>query len=320
MRLRDSGLSTIPIRADGSKQPALCAWKEYQRRLPTRGELANWFGNASQRGIAVIGGKVSGNLEIIDIDWPSLIPEWLRLIEGQAPGLLTQLPQVKTPSGGLHVFYRCTRITGNTKLAERHFQEIAEAEGARAREGEWSTFKTSIETRGEGGYVITAGSAPSCHPSGKPYVLINGDLEAIPEIPVNARELALNCARKFDERPPEVPSPQERQSHYRPHGLRPGDDFNHRGDARSILEKHGWRYMRKGPRGELWRRPGVDHTSATLFPDGSLYVFSSNAHPFNHNRRYDKFSIFALLEHAGDWEAAARDLAKQGYGCKRHSR
>ena len=308
IHLRDSGLSTIPVMTDGSKQPALCSWKQYQGRLPTKDELIKWFGGRGHLGIAVIGGRVSGNLEIIDIDSPPLIAKWLNLVEGQAPGLLAGLPQVETPSGGLHIFYRCKKIAGNTKLAERKVQE---------NKGQWFEFKTTIETRGEGGYVITAGSSPACHPCGKPYVLINGDLKAIPEITERAREVALNCARLFNERVMEVAPPRRRGREGSSNNLRPGDDYNRRGDARPTLEKHGWSYHGKGRRGELWRRPGVAHTSATLFPDGSLYIFSSNAHPFNHNRRYDKFSIYALLEHGGDWEGAARDLAEQGYGCPR---
>jgi len=317
LRLRSSGLSTIPVRADGSKQPAVSSWKEYQRRLPTKGELIGWFGNGKRRGIAVIGGKVSGNLEIIDIDLPEISDEWRKLVDGRVTGLLVGLPQVKTPSGGLHVFYRCKQIAGNAKLAEREVEETEGYEIAGEREGRRFKVKTTIETRGEGGYVITAGSPSACHPSGKPYVLINGDLKAVPEITDIQREIILNCARSFNERIKEAPAPRRKRRERPPSGLRPGDDFNCRGDARMTLKKHGWRYLRKGRRGEQWRRPGVNHTSATLFPDGSLYVFSSNARPFDHNRRYDKFSIYTLLEHGGDWEAAARDLAEQGYGRSR---
>src|SRR5262249_17782926 len=54
--------------------------------------------------------------------------------------------------------------------------------------------------------------------------------------------------------------------------------------------------------------------SATLFPDGSLYVFSSNAEPFEIERAYAPFSIRAWLDYGGDFGAAAKALAAEGYG------
>ncbi|MCI0339333.1 MAG: bifunctional DNA primase/polymerase [Acidobacteria bacterium] len=315
LSLRNSGLSTIPIRTNGSKEPAIRSWKKYQQRRPTESELRKWFGNGNLLGIAVIAGKVSRNLEIIDFDAPDLIVEWRGLVEESGSGLLSRLPQVLTPSGGLHVFYRCKRIAGNAKLAQREVEASVGTKGAREREGRWFKVETAIETRGEGGDVITAGSPAACHPSGRIYRLIKGDLMAVPVITEREREILLDCARSFNEH--EKPSPDPKRALPQVSSLRPGDDFNVRGDARATLEKHGWKYLRKGSRGELWRRPGADHTSATLFPDGSLFVFSTNAHPFEPDRRYDRFSIYSLLEHNGDWKAAAKALSGQGYGGKK---
>jgi hypothetical protein len=314
LRLRKAVLSIIPIKTDGSKQPAV-SWKRYQTTLPSDDDLQKWFGNSKQHGIALIGGKVSGNLEILGFDAPELIDEWRELVEESAPGLLARLPQVETPSSGLHVFYRCAVLAGNQKLAEREIDVAEGTRGARPRDGRWYKVKTTIETRGEGGYVVTVGSPAACHPSGKPYKLINGDLTAVPTITEREREMLLDCARSFNEHVKQAPRPKRKESK-EPSSfkLRPGDDFNQRGDVRALLEKHDWKYLRKGPRGELWQRPGGDHTSATLFSDRSLYVFSSNAHPFDHSCRYDPFSIYSLLEHSGDWKAAAKALALAGYG------
>ena len=292
LRLREAGLSTIPIKADGSKAPALSSWKAYQERLPDEGELRQWFGNGARPGLALVGGKVSGNLEVMDFDAPELIAEWRALVEDAAPGLLEQLPQVETPSGGLHVFYRCAEIGGNSKLAQN------------------AAGRTLVETRAEGGYVVTAGSPAACHSSGKLYRLVNGDLKTIPEITPGEREILLDCARSFNERVKLDPATPVEP----PSGLRPGDDYNARGDTRADLGRHGWRYLRPGARGELWARPGVNHTSATRFPDGSLYVFSVNAAPFDSERVYAPFSIRALLDHGGDFAAAAKALAAEGFG------
>ena len=45
-----------------------------------------------------------------------------------------------------------------------------------------------------------------------------------------------------------------------------------------------------------------------------LYVFSSNAAPFESQRAYGRFSVYALLEHGGDFALAASALRAEGYG------
>jgi hypothetical protein len=51
LRLREVGLSTIPIKTDGSKAPAIPEWKPYQQRLPDERELREWFGNGLRPGV-----------------------------------------------------------------------------------------------------------------------------------------------------------------------------------------------------------------------------------------------------------------------------
>ena len=60
------GLSCVPIRADGSKQPSV-PWKVYQERRPTHAELARWFQQPGL-GLGLITGEVSGGLEALDFD------------------------------------------------------------------------------------------------------------------------------------------------------------------------------------------------------------------------------------------------------------
>jgi hypothetical protein len=82
-----------------------------------------------------------------------------------------------------------------------------------------------------------------------------------------------------------------------------------------ILLPHGWRVV--GHRGgvTLWCRPGKkDGLSATTGHCGDhLYGFSSNAHPFEPERAYSKFTAYALLNTGGDFIKAATILARQGY-------
>jgi len=105
-----------------------------------------------------------------------------------------------------------------------------------------------------------------------------------------------------------------------PGGSRPGDVYNEWGDVLSLLESHGWTvHERRGPGGTIYlTRPGKDPRdgiSATFGRDGRriLYVFSSNAPPFEAGKGYTPFTVYALLEHGGDFASAARALASKGY-------
>ncbi len=104
---------------------------------------------------------------------------------------------------------------------------------------------------------------------------------------------------------------------------RPGDDFNTRGDPRPLLQQHGWIRIKTGDN-EYWRRPGKDSGTSATLKDRVFYVFSSNAAPFEPNRGYSPFAVYALLNHGGDFEEAARSLRMSGYGgqpghCSTHS-
>lgn len=49
--------------------------------------------------------------------------------------------------------------------------------------------------------------------------------------------------------------------------------------------------------------------------DGKIFkMFTTNAHPFEEEKAYSPFAVYTLLEHNGDYAAAASELYKQGYG------
>jgi putative DNA primase/helicase len=294
------GLSVLPIRADGSKAPALPSWAEYQRRLPTLEELAAWFGSGP-RGVAILGGPVSQGLEVVDIDdahaWQQygVVVRTLLDAEGEA---LPVLPIVRTPSGGAHVYYRHDgEQHGNTKLAQD------------------ATGHTLIETRGKGGYVLAPGCPPACHPSGRTYDLVRGDLGAVPTVTDTQRAILLDAARSLSRvsAPADVVAPRPRETD----GTRPGDVYTQRASWDGLLRRHGWR--RIGQHGDtgLWRRPGKERGSISATTNhggcGLLYVFSSNAAPLEAGRAYNLFGAYGLLDHGGDYRAAAEALKALGY-------
>ena len=59
--------------------------------------------------------------------------------------------------------------------------------------------RTLIETRGEGGYVLTVGCSASCHPSGNQYEHVHGpSLVDLETISTAERETIHKAARMFD--------------------------------------------------------------------------------------------------------------------------
>ena len=298
----EAGLSVVPIRTNGSKRPTV-AWKEFQTRLMTNEELYKNF--SSHVGVAVIGGEVSGGLEAIDIDESSLVQPMLDMISTVQKSLENQLPVVRTPSGGAHIYYRCSEISGNQKLAMR-----------------WVGMgqETLIETRGEGGYLLTVGCPEECHEQGEYVHYCGPPLTEVPEITPEQRKILLNAARMFSE----VDEAAAKKFNAEPgdttfvDGMTPGTDYNGRADISTILEPHGWKKMPEG----FWSRPGRDggHSAHEVFSQAGnkmLRVFSTNAHPLRSEETYSLFGLYAALNHDGDYSAAARDLVNQGFGEKK---
>ncbi len=289
------GLSPIPTHAD--KSPA-CQWRFFMDRRMTESEAERLFSNAE--GIGIVTGKVSGDLELLDFDdHGSRFEKWF----AQVPkDLQPKLVVERSPSGGKHVYYRIAEggVGKNRKLAMN-------AEG-----------KVLIETRGEGGYV-------KCAPSGG-YVLEQGDFMHIPVVtPIDAQYM-IEVAQLMDETPKKVQARQSPAVRESPAAIRspasadtsaaitPWDDYAARGDIASLLESHGWHRTRSGGN-EHWERPGKSQGSTSATWNGEVfYVFSSNAAPFEPDKGYGKFQIYALLECGGDAKEAARRLRREGYG------
>jgi len=336
---RAAGLSVIPTIKE-TKAPALKEWKTYQQRLPTYAEIEKWF-RRGDRSLGIVCGKVSGHLEVFDFDQQAeLFDDWASLVNQELPGVLERLTLAKTQNFGRHVAFRCpeVNIPGNLKLAMRAVDVTAQVL-QRLRESKvdladkpavrralagisikikgkrqvprlvgdrFLIILTFIETRGEGGMVLAAPSPG--------YDLLQGDFSAIPEITAKERQVLIEAALSLNEWV-DSSKVEGQGSRLRRDARRPGDDFNQRGDVASILEKHGWTITRTSSVFQHWRRPGKKNgQSASLINERIFYVFSHNAPPFEANKAYSPFAVYALLEHGGDYSAAARELVKQGFG------
>lgn len=100
------------IATDEYKRPAVESWKKYQEQKPSEQLITQMFNNYRAKGVAVICGKVSGNLEVIDIDIKHdqsgrLFEDFMHLLGDTDSSLADKLLIAKTLNGGYHIYYRC---------------------------------------------------------------------------------------------------------------------------------------------------------------------------------------------------------------------
>jgi hypothetical protein len=289
---------------------AFLAWKQYQDRLITVDEASAFFNDDRAEALAVICGKSSGNLEVIDVDCKydltgSLWHEYTQAIKDNDQELFDRLFIVQTPKDGYHIYYRCETIEGNQKLARRA------ASAAEIEKDPKDKVKVLIETRGQAGYVLA--------PPSKGYKRIHGS--AIPTVTVKERDMLLALARSFNLLIDE-PVKEYKTQAYNPkdYGLSPFEDYNRSGDVIGLLQQHGWTIVRETSEKIIFRRPGKDiGTSGDYLKAKQWFSVFTTSSEFEPNKAYLPYAVFAILECKKDFSAAAKRLLKEGYGEQRES-
>jgi replicative DNA helicase len=287
-------LSVIPTKED--KLPALPTWKPYQSERIKEDQVEALFTGVNVKGLAIICGAISGNLEVIDVDTKhdttgSLWDDLRGLIEDNLPELYKRLVIAQTRTGGYHIYYRCSSIAGNLKLSTKLNREVL------------------IETRGQGGYVIA--------PPTPNYTYIQGEPGNIPTITIEEREILFSISKSFnelEEMKPKINTPAS--TTYNSTGLSPFEDYNQRGDVVGLLESKGWRVVNQtGQRINLLRPGSTDSKTSGNYHTGLkvLRVFSSSTE-FNPDKGYSPSQVFSLLECNGDNKLTYRRLLELGYG------
>src|SRR4051812_12682387 len=274
LALHDAGLCVLPAAEDGSKRPDVSTWRKYQRRRPTEDEVRGWFGDGRRTGLGVVCGRVSGGLEMTELEAEAVTAGALaQLSEDAEAAGEAQLWRrvtldgwmVRSPSGGMHLMTRLAdaEVPGNTKLAAT------------------PEHRTLAETRGEGGGFVPAPSHGSVHPGSGAWQTLAGGPYTLPTITADERARLHALVQLLDQRPMPAPvaapaSPFTPLARGVGDGISPGDDFAKQTEWVQILEPVGWR--RVSTRGEVaaWRRPGKSTgiSATTGYGAGDwLYVF-----------------------------------------------
>ena len=329
-------LSVIPTTAD--KLPALYSWEDLQHKLLSKEEVDTLFKGGVIRteiereitkkdktkfiakgiksfidpvGIGIITGAISGNLEVIDVDTKyditgSLWEELKALIEGNLPEIYNSLVIAQTKSGGYHIYYKCSQIGRNDKLANRFTTDQERTIHKNEK------IKVLIETRGEGGYVIA--------PTTTGYKYIQGEPGNIPTITPQQRDILFSIAKSFneveEEKPKEKTTTNNINNSNSSTSLSPFEDYYNRGDIVSLLESKGWSIVnQQGQRVNLKRPGNTDTKSSGNYHTEKrlLRVFSSSTE-FDIDKAYTPTEVFILLECNGDKKEAYKKLLALGYG------
>jgi len=289
------GISLIPVRdkAD-SKHPAktpFYGWKIYQETRITEAELFQQMEKWNTTATAFIGGHVSGNLEIIDIDsknWVGIDALLFLQIEQLMPELWKVLRIHKTPSGGYHIIYKIAdhEPEGNLKLAFK--------EGAK---------EAAIETRGTGGYALTDSSLN--------YTVFKD--EPIPTITWLDRCSLKAICESFNQKVKvEAIKPKKEQSDF--YDENPFDDYNGK-DGGSILAEYGWKPIGENAKFIWYTRPGkTEGISASFNREKNIYFVFTSSTEFEPSVGYFPSMVLSKLQFNNDNKEVYRYLVEQGFG------
>jgi hypothetical protein len=301
MNYLELGINAIAV--DSFKR-AIFPWKVYQTERVKVAELERQMADTRTKGVAIICGEVSGNLEVIDIDTKYQTYElWEAIRSRISDELYAKLHVVRTKNNGYHLAYRCECIDGNAKLATRPATK-EELERTPA-------VKTYciIETRGEGGYVVA--------PPTDGYVFVQSGINVID---VEEREELMSIMRSFNEVMEEAVIEAHDRPSVKEYGLSPFDDYNRRGDIEQLLSGHGWKRVQENSQRIYFLRPGSTsaHSGSWNKEMGLFSVFSTNTN-FKVEKGYKLVAVFCILECGGDFKECAKRLLDMGYGEKKTS-
>ncbi len=291
----DIGLSIIPV---STQKAPFRSWAEFQTQMSP---ISNWHSHYINDGtVGVICGKISRNLECIDVDVKNdpratIMNDFTKLIPAE---LKRRLIIQTTPNNGFHLIYRCPGIDieKNLKLALHNNKEVI------------------IETRGEGGYFCT---------SLRRNRVLQGvfDLQSldvmIPEINPEERDILLSTARSLTRHfpaPNQSKSKNDKPFRYKEPAI---EDFNNKYPITDLFLKHDWEIVNDdGEKIYLLRKGSKAPHSGYYFKDSGTFFCFSTSTDFEPEKPYNHFQVLKVLEGNNDFKTTVKLLPSYGYPLK----
>ena len=287
------GLSIIPV---SSQKIPFKSWVEYQTKIAP---IAEWHTHYCNQGtVGIITGKVSGNLEIVDIDVKNdpkgtIMDEYRALIPSD---LYSRLIVQTTPNKGFHLIYRCPDviIEGNQKLALHTNEDVI------------------IETRGEGGYFCT--STINNKILQGTFNLQNLDV-SLPIITPAERDFLLETARSLARYFPTITdgksSKNDKPFVYAEPAI---NDFNNKYHIIDLFVKRGWSVTNEDNEKYYLLRNGSQAAhSGYYFKDSKTFFCFSTSTGFKTEKPYNNFQILQVLEGGDNYNDTIKLLPEYGF-------
>lgn len=286
-----AGLKVIPFSSASDGRKVFPSNYARFRDTQTEADVRALFQSPSD-GICLL---CTEKIEAVDIDVKhdpkgTIADDLLSSIEAfglKMPGVVQ-----KTKSGGFHLIYRCPNPDGNRKLAHRRGSKEA-----------------VIETRGAGGLLFVA-PTPG-------YEVVTGSLCNIPMVEQTERDELIRLCQHFDEVEPVAYESRISEKAKSIPGVKPWEDYDKKTDAVDLMQRYGWKVLSR--QGEYVRlnRPGAKHSrgvDATVMTSCNVFYPFTSSEQFEPNKGYTPSAVYAILEHRGDFSAAAKQLYRDGFG------
>lgn len=314
------GISLIPVRDKDEKtkygdilvaKSPYGKWKEFQIRQINKDELWREMEQRDTTAVAIVCGKISGNLEALDIDvkfYPGIDAILFKDIKTFYPEIYSKLRIHKTPSGGYHIPYRVDHnhpVPGNLKLAGRYSTEEeiqAQIDRGVKRPNKEVNF---LETRGEGGYILA--------PPSLGYSIVKEN--PIPLLSWEERCSLIRLCESYTTIIKEVPKPKPTKSEEGWYDENPFEHYNRTTDPTELITSFGWKYSHENNLFIWYTRPDKQRGVSLSWNKNKhiFYVFTSSTE-LQANKGYHPATLLAELSFNGDKSKTYKWLTDNGFG------
>lgn len=284
------------------------SWSPYQTRLPSKEEVKAFFTHPETTGLALVCGMASHGrfddnvgLYIIDVDRL----DWIEPFRERCGAAWQEVVVQRTGSGGVQLAMICQAAS------ELRNQKLAMYANPNAGKPNEAPVLCGIESRGSGGYAC---GAPSRHPNGNYYELIQGKFTKLPLVSNDVVMQIITAAQHFNQVQAAVRNAAQHGVTRSKHFTRLTvprlilDTFNAEMHIVDYLASHGYTLSSSG---RMWRpMPDADrrqHMPGVLLSDDedAAYFYSSND-PLNQYTNalgqpfHDRAGCAIGLEYGGD--------------------